>query len=38
MILKENDFLICYPTDAQRPGIAPESPEMIKKAVFKIAI
>lgn len=38
VILKENDFLICYPTDAHRPGIAPENPEMIKKAVFKIAI
>lgn len=38
VVLKEGDFLVCYPEDAHRPCLAPGAPELIKKAVFKILI
>lgn len=38
VVLREGDFLVCYPEDAHRPCLAPGAPELIKKAVFKILI
>lgn len=38
VILREGDFLICYPNDGHRTAVAPEKPEKIKKAIFKIQI
>lgn len=38
VLLAEGDFLICYPTDAHRPGVAVSEPQQVKKAVFKILI
>ena len=38
VILKDGDFLICYPSDGHRTAIAADSPEMIKKAIFKVRI
>ncbi|MEY8339523.1 YhcH/YjgK/YiaL family protein [Lachnospiraceae bacterium 62-35] len=38
VVLKEGDFLICFPSDGHRTGVAAEEPEMIKKAIFKIQI
>lgn len=38
VILKNGDFLICYPNDAHRTAINIEKPEKIKKAIFKIII
>ncbi len=38
VVLKEGDFLVCYPEDAHRPCLAPGAPEFVKKATFKIKI
>lgn len=38
VILRKNDFLICYPNDGHRTAVAVENPETIKKAIFKIKI
>lgn len=38
VILKSNDFLICYPSDGHRTAVAVEKPEAIKKAIFKVQI
>ncbi len=38
VILRQGDFLICYPSDGHRTAIAPERPEIIRKAIFKIRI
>ena len=38
VILKEGDFLICYPEDGHCPGIQTEDPMPIKKTIFKVAI
>lgn len=38
VILKEGDFLICYPNDAHRTAVKVEEPQTIKKAIFKIRI
>ncbi|MBE5867882.1 MAG: DUF386 domain-containing protein [Lachnospiraceae bacterium] len=38
VILREGDFLICYPNDAHRTGIMIEQPQFVKKAVFKVLI
>lgn len=38
VVLCENDFLICYPSDGHRTAVAVNKPETIKKAIFKIRI
>ena len=38
VILREGDFLICYPNDAHRTAVQAGEPETIKKAIFKICI
>ena len=38
LVLNPGDFLICYPSDGHRTGIAVSSPEPVKKAIFKIQI
>ena len=38
VVLRESDFLICFPSDAHRTAIAPKEPQTIKKAVFKILL
>lgn len=36
VILRKDDFLICYPGDGHRTAIKVGQPETIKKAIFKI--
>lgn len=38
LILREKDFLICYPSDCHKTGIEVKNSEKIKKAIFKIKI
>lgn len=38
VILRDGDFLICFPNDAHRTAIQVNAPETIKKAIFKIQI
>lgn len=38
VILRDNDFLICYPNDAHRTAVQAHQPMAIKKAIFKILI
>lgn len=38
VILKKNDYLICYPEDGHRTAVAVDQPETIKKAIFKVQI
>lgn len=38
VILRDNDFLICFPNDGHRTAIQVTAPESIKKAIFKIQI
>lgn len=38
VILKDGDFLICYPSDGHRTAVAADGPETIKKAIFKVRI
>lgn len=38
VILREGDFLICYPWDAHRTAVLVEEPTTIKKAIFKVQI
>lgn len=38
VILREGDFLICYPSDGHRTAVAVQEPEKIKKAIFKVCI
>lgn len=38
VILRDGDFLICYPSDGHRTAIAVNDPEPIKKAIFKVLI
>lgn len=38
VLLRDGDFLICYPSDGHRTGVAAEKPEAIKKAIFKVRI
>lgn len=37
-ILRDGDFLICYPSDGHRTAVAVNDPETIKKAIFKVLI
>ena len=36
VVLKDGDFLICYPSDGHRTAVAVNGPETIKKAIFKV--
>ena len=38
VILRDGDFLICYPGDGHRTAVAVDGPEQIKKAIFKVSI
>lgn len=38
VILRDGDFLICYPSDGHRTAVAVDGSETIKKAIFKIRI
>lgn len=38
VVLKNGDFLICYPSDAHRTAVAAGKSERIKKAIFKVHI
>ena len=38
VVLEDNDFLICYPSDGHRTAVAVDRPETIKKAIFKVRI
>lgn len=38
VVLREGDFLLCYPKDGHRTAVQVGSPETIKKAIFKIKI
>lgn len=38
VVLREGDFLLCYPKDGHRTAVQVGSPETIKKAIFKIRI
>ncbi len=38
VILRDGDFLICYPSDGHRTAVAVQEPEKIKKAIFKVCI
>lgn len=38
VILKKDDFLICYPNDAHRTSVKVGHSQKIKKAIFKIII
>lgn len=38
VILRDGDFLICWPGDGHRTAVAAEEPETIKKAIFKVRI
>lgn len=38
VILREGDFLVCYPNDGHRTAVAVTEPVEIKKAIFKVRI
>lgn len=38
VILREGDFLICFPNDAHRTAIQITEPSAVKKAIFKIQL
>ena len=38
VVLRDGDFLICYPSDGHRTAVAVEEPEKTKKAIFKVRI
>ena len=38
VILRDGDFLICYPSDGHRTAVAVQEPEKIKKEIFKVRI
>lgn len=38
VVLRDGDFLICYPSDGHRTAVTVEEPEKIKKAIFKVRI
>lgn len=37
-VLREGDFLLCYPRDGHMTGVAACEPQTLKKAIFKIRI
>lgn len=38
VVMREGDFLVCYPNDGHRTAVEVEDPEAVKKAIFKVAI
>ncbi|MDB8820966.1 MULTISPECIES: YhcH/YjgK/YiaL family protein [Peptostreptococcus] len=38
VVLRDGDFLICYPADGHMTAVAVDEPQKIKKAIFKIQI
>ena len=38
VILRDGDFLICYPSDGHRTAVAVNGPETIRKAIFKVRV
>lgn len=38
VVLREGDFLVCYPSDGHRTAVKVEEAETIKKAIFKVVI
>lgn len=38
VILRNGDFLVCYPHDGHRTAVLVDGPEKIKKAIFKVRI
>lgn len=38
VILRNGDFLVCYPNDAHRTAVAVSTSKTIKKAIFKVQI
>ena len=38
VILREGDFLICYPADGHRTAVEVDGPKPVKKAIFKVHI
>ena len=38
VVLRDGDFLVCYPSDGHRTAVAVGEPAAIKKAIFKIRI
>lgn len=38
VVLREGDFLLCFPHDAHRTAVAVQQPCAIRKAIFKIKI
>ena len=38
VVLREGDFLICYPTDGHMTAIQTGDPMQVKKAIFKVQI
>ena len=38
VVLRPGDFLVCYPNDGHRTGVAAEKPVLLKKAIFKVLI
>ncbi len=38
VILRDGDFLICWPGDGHRTAVEVDGPETIKKAIFKVRI
>lgn len=38
VVLREGDFLICYPADGHRTAVKVDEPQPVKKAIFKVHI
>lgn len=38
VVLRNGDFLVCYPSDGHRTAVAVSEPVNIKKAIFKVRI
>lgn len=38
VVLRNGDFLVCYPSDGHRTAVAVSEPVKIKKAIFKVRI
>lgn len=37
-IMREGDFLVCYPEDGHKPGVQVDAPVAIRKAILKVAV
>ena len=38
VILRPKDFMVCYPSDGHRTGVAAGRPAPLKKAIFKVRV